>query len=169
MCLHGRNISAAATAAMPRAADRPAGFTLVEILIVVVILGIIAAIVIPEITVGQEDTSAATFAANLRIAFEGVRLYRQKHFTYPADYGPGIVPKELVAYTKGLKWDKPTPIGGKWDWDYKQFGYTAGVSVYLPDRSDEEMTRVDAILDDGDLITGAFRKRNNGYIYVIEY
>ena len=146
-----------------------AGFTLVEILIVVVILGIIAAIVLPEITASREDTEAAVFVANLRRAFEAFRQYRQKHFSYPPNCNPGDVPAGMEPFLKGLKWDKPTSIGGRWDWDYVQFGYTAGVSVYKPDRGDAEMTDIDAMFDDGDLITGAFRKRQDGYIYVIEY
>ena len=30
------------------------------------------------------------------------------------------------------KWTAATSVGGQWDWDYQQFGFTAGISVYRP-------------------------------------
>ena len=49
-----------------------------------------------------------------------------------------------------------------------QFGVKAGVSVYQPTAPHDQLQRLDAILDDGDLSTGSFRARAAGYIFIIE-
>ena len=67
-----------------------------------------------------------------------------------------------------MHWVDKTPIGGQWDWDNGQFGSKAGVSVYMPPVTDEEMREVDALIDDGNLSTGSFQKRTGGFIYIME-
>jgi general secretion pathway protein G len=55
---------------------RRRGFTLIEILIVVVILGILAAIVIPQFTNAAQDASAASARSQLQTMRSQVELYR---------------------------------------------------------------------------------------------
>ncbi|MDF7823877.1 hypothetical protein P4B35_07615 [Pontiellaceae bacterium B12227] len=88
--------------------------------------------------------------------------------TYPPDRTPGVMPPGMAGYFSGIEWREETPIGGRWDWDYKQFGVTAAISVYGPNWGDEHMKEIDSQLDDGNLSTGQFRKRSGGYMYVIE-
>ncbi|MFA9480193.1 type II secretion system protein [Phycisphaerales bacterium AB-hyl4] len=59
------------------------GFTLVEILIVVVILGILAAIVIPQFTRASESAQAASVASQLQTIRSQVELYQVQHNEYP--------------------------------------------------------------------------------------
>jgi prepilin-type N-terminal cleavage/methylation domain-containing protein len=153
----------------PRRRCAPRAFTIVEILIVVVLLGIIALITIPHFLTAQEDTTAAAFVSNLHHAAQAFRRYRADYGEYPDDRGPAELPPGMDEYLRAMSWDRPTTIGGHWEWDYLQYGYTAGVSVHQPDRTDAHMSKIDKMVDDGDLTTGAFRKRVNGYIYVIEY
>jgi hypothetical protein len=42
------------------------------------------------------------------------------------------------------------------------------VSVYQPDRTTAEMADIDKIIDDGNLSTGVFRQRSNGYIFILQ-
>ncbi len=60
-------------------------FTLIEILIVVVILGILAAIVIPQFTNASDDANANSAAAIEQTVRSQLELYRVRHGTYPAD------------------------------------------------------------------------------------
>jgi len=55
------------------------GFTLVEILIVVVILGILAAIVIPQFTDASTEAKYSSLAANLQTLRAQIELYKIQH------------------------------------------------------------------------------------------
>ncbi len=60
------------------------GFTLVEILIVVVILGILAAIVIPQFTSASESAKQGNIETQLQTVRSQLELYRIQHTdTYP--------------------------------------------------------------------------------------
>lgn len=59
------------------------GFTLVEILIVVIILGILAAIVIPQFTEASDDARESSLASDLQTVRSQVELYKVQHNMYP--------------------------------------------------------------------------------------
>jgi len=64
------------------------GFTLVEILIVVIILGILAAIVIPQFTSASEDARKSSLASQLQTLRSQVELYKLQHRdSYPTTDG----------------------------------------------------------------------------------
>jgi type II secretion system protein G len=65
--------------------NRTNAFTLVEILIVVVILGILAAIVIPQFTNASESAVRSTLKSQLQTLTSQIELYRVRNRgTYPA-------------------------------------------------------------------------------------
>jgi len=69
---------------MKRAATK--GFTLVEILIVVIILGILAAIVIPQFTEASSEARVSNLMTNLQTIRSQLLLYKTQHLEhYPAD------------------------------------------------------------------------------------
>ncbi len=55
------------------------GFTLVEILIVVVILGILAAIVIPQFTDASTQAKESALASDLQMMRSQLELYKIQH------------------------------------------------------------------------------------------
>lgn len=59
-------------------------FTLIEILIVVVILGILAAIVVPQFTSATQDSQAGNLKAQLGTLQRQIELYYAKNNAYPA-------------------------------------------------------------------------------------
>ena len=64
------------------------GFTLVEILIVVIILGILAAIVIPQFTSASEDARKSSLQSQLQTLRSQVELYKLQHRdSYPTNDG----------------------------------------------------------------------------------
>src|SRR3954447_18643882 len=58
---------------------RKSGFTLVEILIVVIILGILAAIVIPQFTNASQDARKNSLTSQLQTIRSQVELYKLQH------------------------------------------------------------------------------------------
>jgi general secretion pathway protein G len=60
------------------------GFTLVEILIVVVILGILAAIVIPQFTSASDEARLSSLTSDLQSLRAQIQLYHIRTNAYPA-------------------------------------------------------------------------------------
>jgi general secretion pathway protein G len=79
-----------------RSRSRASGFTLVEILIVVIILGILAAIVIPQFTNASQDARESSVVSQLQTLRSQVELYKLQH-------------AELYPTSDGT-------VEGTWDW-----------------------------------------------------
>ncbi len=61
------------------------GFTLIELLIAVVIIGILAAVAIPQFASTKENAFDATAVADLRGAILAIEAYYADNFTYPSN------------------------------------------------------------------------------------
>ena len=63
------------------------GFTLIEMLVVVIILGILAMIIVPQITVSTEDARLNTLQSNLNTVRSAIEVYAAQHGNrYPGTY-----------------------------------------------------------------------------------
>lgn len=151
---------------------RSAGFTLVEILIVVVILGILAAIVIPKFANATSESSKSVFVANLRSLIEASSYYQFENGEYPEDSSSGVMPTGFDAYINDKDWVNGTPIGGVWDTEADDLGGVKfAVGVHFDGtgvtRDDTYMIEIDRQIDDGDLATGSFQKLADQRYYSI--
>ena len=80
---------------------KTSGFTLVEILIVVIILGILAAIVIPQFTNASQDARKNSLTSQLQTLRSQIELYKLQHLDEnPPDIdAPGLV-QHTAAWSK---------------------------------------------------------------------
>lgn len=92
------------------------GFTLIEVMIVVVILGILASIVVPKIMGRPDEARATRTLQDIRAIGAALDLYRLDNYSYPN------TEQGLDALVK-----KPAnlPAGARW----KQGGYLAQMPV----------------------------------------
>lgn len=149
---------------------RPA-FTLVEILIVVVILGILAAIVVPRFAGATDDAKMGAFIASLRTYADACEYFSVKEGFYPPDGGSGEIPDGFETYVDQDEYESPTPLGGVWDIEYNEMGVTSAVGVHFNgDPVPDYMLQIDERFDDGDLDRGLFQEiAGDRFYYIIAY
>ena len=79
------------------------GFTLVEILIVVIILGILAAIVIPQFTEASNDARVSALVSDLQTVRSQVELYKIQHLdNYPGTVSGTWTIGNFVPHLRGV-------------------------------------------------------------------
>ena len=144
-------------------------FTLVEIMVVVVIIGLLAAIAIPAFQRVQVASQNNRFISDLRTFAQGFETYATKNGAWPPNAGTGVVPTGMSGEIKDSAWTtQKNSVGGRWNWDFSNNGITASISCVNVTASDAQMTAIDAKIDDGDLTTGNFQKINGRFMYILE-
>ena len=150
---------------------RPA-FTLVELLIVVAILGIIAAIVLPTIRDVREQARREAFAANLRDLAGVAKLYFEDWHALPPQGAGAAVPPELLRAAGRGDFPSRTPIGGYWHLGHFAAADRWGVGVWWDGDAEQDVRRlaqsVDAEFDDGRPDAGRFLFDGGRYYWMID-
>jgi general secretion pathway protein G len=92
------------------------GFTLVEILIVVVILGILAAIVIPQFTEASTEAKLSSLCSDLQTVRSQIELYKVQHNDELPGAGTATFTEAMIGYTDidGVVWVDGTSTGTKY-------------------------------------------------------
>lgn len=145
-------------------------FSMVEMLMVVMIIGLLAAIAIPTMIRARQNSQVARFIHDVGVAAAAFELYRMEHKGYPPDTTAGVIPAGMEAYLTGFRWSQGTALGGLWGWDVGRFGVAAQVTIFLGGNVREEpWIDIDRRMDDGNLETGKFRRRPGGFAYVVEF
>ncbi|HNX52789.1 MAG TPA: type II secretion system protein [Pontiellaceae bacterium] len=147
------------------------GFTLIEIVLAVTIIGLLAAFIVPAAKLALRSRENAQAASKLRQAVAVFELYRSENGSYPADKNPGEIPPEMTDYFADMKitnwWSSATELGGNWDWD-NGYHFKYSVSISAPTKSTVQLTEFDRLIDDGNLATGKFRQSGTQYHYILE-
>ena len=100
--------------------NRSFGFTVVEILIVIVVIGILAALTINYYSGSREAAYLARGKAELEAISSAAKLYAQKNDKYPVDSDRNVPSeiKEFIAKSAdGTDWPKAPWPGSVYDWD----------------------------------------------------
>jgi len=114
--------------------SRGGGFTLVEILVVVVILGILASVVIPQFTDASRDAMATSVLSQLHTVRSQIEVFRVQHDGELPDFSRGW--EDLVVFSPNYLSDPPmnaftgsseigfeesTEVGWVWDANREHF------------------------------------------------
>jgi type II secretion system protein G len=123
-------------------------FTLIEILIVVVILGILAAIVIPQFTNASQDAQVSAVKSQLQTIRSQIELYRVKNGSAGLEALDGDADGLFTLLTTpddlngGFQYLQAVPQlpNGFWDWDFDgvtlRVTYDVDNGPELPDGTD---------------------------------
>ncbi len=68
---------------MPNLAKRHAGFTLIEVMVVIVILGILAALVVPKVMSRPDEARIVAAKQDIGSLLQALKLYRLDNRRYP--------------------------------------------------------------------------------------
>jgi len=94
-----------------RGAQRRCAFTLTELVIVIVIIGVISSMAIPRLSRGAEGAAQSTLEADLNIIRHAIELYAAEHNnTFPGTTGPRTK-AQLTQYSTAGGNTSPTRAG----------------------------------------------------------
>ncbi|MEM1186195.1 MAG: prepilin-type N-terminal cleavage/methylation domain-containing protein [Planctomycetota bacterium] len=153
--------------------DQSRAFSLVELVLVVIILGVIGAIAIPRISRAGQDAASRSFAKSIRTFADAALAYEGMTGGWPGEADAGVAPSELKGMIDTTAWERETPLGGDWDSMTNSSGVGYGIAaVYggaIASETMAQLVEVDQIIDDGNSATGAFRLASGTtYVLILE-
>lgn len=154
------------------------GFTLVEMGVVTLIIGVMAAAAMPALRLAAQTARANAVVNDLRVFASAFQAYAQQNGAYPVDAAIGVLPPVMVGSLGNTSWLRVTPIRGRYNWEYNKVHvgtrYRAAIgirtkspSTVMTDR--QQLLAIDRRIDDGNLATGNFiLGAGNAPLFIIE-
>ncbi len=139
-----------------RYAHKRKGFSLIEVMLAVVIVGILAGIAIPAFQQVRRQANISKFVSDLRSMSGQFEGYHFANARWPANSPAGQLPPEVDGYVSQGTFGQTNAVGGAWRW------YNSGVVGLAVEygATDREIVLYQAIaerIDNGDLFSGRFR------------
>jgi prepilin-type N-terminal cleavage/methylation domain-containing protein len=145
---------------MRRQSDRR-GFTIVEVMIVTLVIGVLSLLAMPAFRQSRMETLATSVASDFRTFSEGFMMYAAESGQWCLRGSRGHLPDEMDGYIRRDSFEAPSAIGGSWQWRGPTSGQarsgrgSASLDIRNIELNDRELLlRIDEILDDGNLATG---------------
>lgn len=132
------------------------GFTLLEIIVAITIIGFLAAMALPAFRVMRERSHAARIAGDLRAFRTVFTTYALENAAWPESAGAGQVPTGLETALPA-NWRELAPSGGAWQWESDPAAGTASIVLTGGSTTRSLYLKVDELFDDGDISTGALQ------------
>ena len=140
---------------------RMSAFSLIEVIVVVIVLGILAAVVVPKFVSAQGETAVAATAEDLKALETALGMYKATEGAWPSEVAQTLTPPGVQTYFKGpVPLAKPCPIGGVYDYDAPSGGSPAMISIRAVAGNTftaQAAADLDTHFDDGNALTGAVR------------
>lgn len=155
------------------------GFSLVEVSVVVLIIGLVASIAVPQIRKSIIIARSDALVNDLRVFSQAFQHYMQEKGDWPASgEQPGSYPAGMDGFLNQSNWTRETPIGGRYKWEAqtRQSGIRIQACISVVSIAGSEVSSdrsqledIDRKIDDGNLNTGSFRLGfGNEPVFIVE-
>lgn len=130
--------------------EKTAGFSLVELLVVIVIIGILAMIIVPQLSTSTDEAKLSTLQSDLSAMRSAVEVYRAQHNAYPAEVMPTNPPAGVSSLADAFvaQMTRYTDAGGRIsntkDATFKYGPYLKGNNLPMNPFNDKEDVTIDA-------------------------
>jgi type II secretion system protein G len=146
-------------------AKHPRGFSLIELMVVITVIGILALLSVPGILTAAHRAEATATANDIRVFTNAIEFYSTSEGGYPPQMTYRQMPDSIEGYLPHTWTD------GTYSWFYVNTDSYTYVYVYNLDFTPEQAVRLDSIIDDGNIGTGDIRMAFNGsgLIHLFQY
>lgn len=144
--------------------NRKSGFTLVEILIVVVIMAILAAAVVPQFSDSASDAKASNSKFNLHSLRSQIETYRAQHYGV-APTVDSSHPTELL-YKLTVKTNADGDVGTTADYPYGPYLREIPENPFTRSQTVKAITTTAPVASDVDTTNGWIYNQSTGNVWI---
>ena len=105
---------------LPSSRRRRAGFTLVEVMVLVLIVSVLAMVSVPAFARIQRRAKSTAIVNDFRTFAAAIETYTHEKGGWPAETAAGVCPPVMTSRVNTTAWLRQTPMGGQYNWDYNQ-------------------------------------------------